>query len=198
MQDIEYTIPVAITAGLSINLEPDEQITRAHFDRAMDALQERWNDGAIDAGIGSLYATILGPEFGSWRGEVYDRNTGTESPFDLRTDFERWAEGEFPDADWRQEVANGDTMLGFREWLQHKVDSARQDDRKIGRQYRFAYPVELTTLPDYTAHAGQVVTVVRQLTKDEADQEFMPMWEVRAADGWIGHADSAELVAVEG
>jgi hypothetical protein len=72
---------------------------------------------------------------------------------------------------------------------------------------KFHYPRELTTLPDYTAHAEQVVDVVRPLidiggTQDNltgeyhgplADPELPVMYLVRASDGWEGHADEGEL-----
>lgn len=64
---------------------------------------------------------------------------------------------------------------------------------RIGRKYRFAYPIEFISLPDYSAHRDQVVTVIRRMTKIEADQEFEPMYMVIAADGWIGAAHKSEL-----
>jgi hypothetical protein len=81
------------------------------------------------------------------------------------------------------------------------VSAADDDDTLVpypaGTRARFDYPEAFDTLPDYTAHAGQVVTVVRQLTDEEADVECQPMYEIEAADGWIGHAFDDELV-VEG
>ena len=65
---------------------------------------------------------------------------------------------------------------------------------KIGKQYRLNYPQAFTALPAYTAHAGQLVTILRQLGADEADIEYQPMWEVQAADGWRGYAFDDELV----
>ena len=62
-----------------------------------------------------------------------------------------------------------------------------------GRSFRFDYPSAFTTLPDYTAHIGQTVKVIRRLGADEADTEVQPMYEVRAADGWRGHAFRDEL-----
>lgn len=67
----------------------------------------------------------------------------------------------------------------------------------IGEKRRFAYPPEFVSLPEYTARAWQVVTVVRALTTDEADgpdQGCEQMYEVRADDGWTGHAWESELV----
>lgn len=63
----------------------------------------------------------------------------------------------------------------------------------IGKSFGFTYPAALKTLPDYTAHSGQAVKVLRQLSKEEADQENEPMFEIEAADGWRGHADYSEL-----
>lgn len=60
----------------------------------------------------------------------------------------------------------------------------------IGGKYKFEYPPEFKTLPDYSAHAGDIVTVKRMLNGDESDFE---MYEVQADDGWIGHADECEL-----
>jgi cobyrinic acid a,c-diamide synthase len=63
----------------------------------------------------------------------------------------------------------------------------------IDHVYTFAYPDALTTLPEYSAHRGQRVTVVRRLTDDECDLEVQPMYLVRALDGWEGHAGANEL-----
>lgn len=64
---------------------------------------------------------------------------------------------------------------------------------KVGTKKRLNYPKELTTLPEYTAHSGQTVDVIRPLTLDEADAEVGQMYLVRAADGWEGHAYEEEL-----
>jgi hypothetical protein len=74
------------------------------------------------------------------------------------------------------------------------------DNIKIGKSYRFDYPKAFVTLPEYTARRNETVTVVRQLTDDEADQgEGMErMFEVRASDGWIGHAWASELKRARG
>ena len=69
----------------------------------------------------------------------------------------------------------------------------------IGKQYKFAYPVEFTTMPDYSAHRGETVTVLRLATKEEHDpadyapDEYVPMFQVQASDGWTGLADATEL-----
>ena len=65
----------------------------------------------------------------------------------------------------------------------------------IGAAYRFDYPSAFVTLPEYSAHRGQIVTVTRALTEAEADgDEVGPMFEIVAADGWVGHAFNDELV----
>lgn len=63
------------------------------------------------------------------------------------------------------------------------------------RKAKFNYPRAFKTLPVYTAHSGQVVDVVRQLTEEEADQgnELERMFLVIASDGWEGHAFESEL-----
>jgi len=62
---------------------------------------------------------------------------------------------------------------------------------------KFNYPIEFTTLPDYSAHRGQLVEIVRQLTNDECDPECQPSYLIRASDGWEGcaSADELELIA---
>jgi len=47
--------------------------------------------------------------------------------------------------------------------------------------------------PEHTAHSGQVVTVVRQLTNKECDPECQPMYRIKADDGWEGDANGSEL-----
>ncbi len=59
----------------------------------------------------------------------------------------------------------------------------------------FTYPNYGTpdTHPDYTAHSGQTVEILRQLTDEECDPECQPMYFIRADDGWEGHAHVSEL-----
>lgn len=58
----------------------------------------------------------------------------------------------------------------------------------------FDYPEAFTTLPEYTAHAGQLVTVVRPLIDGaEYDNQGDPMFRIRASDGWEGDAWKSEL-----
>lgn len=72
-------------------------------------------------------------------------------------------------------------------------ETNRTEPVQIGGRYVFCYPEEFTTLPEYTAHAGQTVTVVRQLTDDECDPECQPMWRIRADDAWEGSANDDDL-----
>lgn len=66
---------------------------------------------------------------------------------------------------------------------------------KTGKRFTFAYrPESFAPIPEYTAHMGKTVHVVRQLTGDECDDEEQPMWLVRTADGWEGHAFDDELI----
>lgn len=75
-------------------------------------------------------------------------------------------------------------------------ETNRTEDVRVGKQYVFCYPDEFTSLPEYTAHAGQVVTVLCQLSEEECDPECQPMWRIQASDGWIGAASDGELDAV--
>ena len=62
---------------------------------------------------------------------------------------------------------------------------------------RFDYPEQFTTMPEYSAHRGQVVTVLRRANLQEADgpeQGCDQMYWIRALDGWLGMAFSTELV----
>ena len=35
---------------------------------------------------------------------------------------------EFPKDDWKYEVANDDTVLGYSEWVEHKIEDAAHDE----------------------------------------------------------------------
>lgn len=65
---------------------------------------------------------------------------------------------------------------------------------EIGQYYRFDYPSQFTTLPDYTAHANQSVVVLRPLSDEEYTNEGDPMYAIRASDGFEGAAWESELV----
>lgn len=60
--------------------------------------------------------------------------------------------------------------------------------------FTFNYPFDFTTLPDYSAHRGQTVEITRPLILGvEYDEEVETMYEIKASDGWIGHAFESEL-----
>lgn len=69
----------------------------------------------------------------------------------------------------------------------------------IGENRHFQYPGYGTPdgHPEHTAHSGQTVLVVRQLTDEECDPECQPMYVVQADDGWEGHVNGSELFPVE-
>lgn len=62
-----------------------------------------------------------------------------------------------------------------------------------GAQRTFNYPKEFVTLPEYTAHRGVLVTVIRPATDEEVDPDMQPMYLIWAADGWTGYAWEDEL-----
>lgn len=77
----------------------------------------------------------------------------------------------------------------------------------VGARYRFDYPEEFESIDAYSAHRGQIVSVLRACTESEADvildridaaDEFVTicdrMFKVRADDGWEGDAWESELV----
>lgn len=79
---------------------------------------------------------------------------------------------------------------------------------EIGKRYVFNYPDFGTPCgyPDYAAHSGSTVWVVRRLaegveyedpSKTDADAAPDAMFEVRAEDGWTGHAWESELDEVQ-
>lgn len=66
-----------------------------------------------------------------------------------------------------------------------------------GEKRKFDYPRQFVTLPEYTAHAGQVVEIVRPLVEGseyDDDEQADPMYHIRAADGWEGDAWESELL----
>jgi hypothetical protein len=58
---------------------------------------------------------------------------------------------------------------------------------------RFNYPPEFTSLPDHTAHGGQIVEILCLVPKHQYDFEGEPMFRIRACDGWEGDAWLSEL-----
>ena len=70
---------------------------------------------------------------------------------------------------------------------------------EIGKRYRFDYPIEFTTLPEYSARRGAIVTVIRLLTDEEAqtpnvEEGITRMYAIRDSAGWNGHAWEEELI----
>lgn len=63
---------------------------------------------------------------------------------------------------------------------------------EIGKKYRFDYPEAFTTLPEYTVRRGAIVTVLRKLSKDEAEGE-LEMFAIQDQYGWQGEAWEDEL-----
>lgn len=61
----------------------------------------------------------------------------------------------------------------------------------------FNYPVEFKSLPEYTAHSGCKVKIIRELidgVEYDRDPDGELMYRVRAEDGWEGDAFESELV----
>lgn len=84
------------------------------------------------------------------------------------------------------------------EMVQWKTLRAAYDEavpKVIGQRVRFAYPEHFVTLPDYSAHRGQIVTVTSE--DDDCDDECAPMFKIKADDGWTGTAWADELEAVK-
>lgn len=85
------------------------------------------------------------------------------------------------------------------------AEAFSKSEIQIGKQYRWDYPEEFTSLDEYSSHRGQVVTVLRPCTEDEADviwddpdgtgKEIIVdrMFLVRCPDGWEGCAWESEL-----
>jgi hypothetical protein len=62
----------------------------------------------------------------------------------------------------------------------------------------FNYPQEFTSLSDYTLHRGAKVEILRPMMDGaEYDYEGELLYEVRASDGWIGHAFESELERIQ-
>jgi hypothetical protein len=70
------------------------------------------------------------------------------------------------------------------------------DEIEIGATYEFAYPKAFKAAPDYSAHRGQPVRVIRLCdpVADKVDPGAKPVYVVQADDGWTGHANPAELL----
>ena len=68
-----------------------------------------------------------------------------------------------------------------------------------GARRTFAYPRELTSLPEYTAHAGQAVTILG-LHEDDGDagDDSERLYSIKADDGWTGAGWESELEVADG
>ena len=67
---------------------------------------------------------------------------------------------------------------------------------KIGGKYKFIYPDygSPDSYPTYTAHSGQIVTVLRQIRMGNKESERQEaMFRVKAKDGWKGAVNESEL-----
>lgn len=62
--------------------------------------------------------------------------------------------------------------------------------------YRFDYPEAFRLHEEYRAHSGQIVEVVRPLTRDEYTFEGEAMFLIRASCGWEGQVWRSELTKV--
>lgn len=104
-------------------------------------------DDAFIAGDGREWP-ISAADPGDWRDLCRRENIVAEidlsewSQFDLPSEYDppsadalaaipadtvRAAELAFPASDWRYDVANRDTMLGYREWLAHQIEAGGLD-----------------------------------------------------------------------
>ncbi len=65
---------------------------------------------------------------------------------------------------------------------------------EIGKQYQFCYPREFKSLPEHTAHNGQIVKVLANVPSDaDSDPDLETLWRIEATDGWQGDAFESEL-----
>ena len=66
-------------------------------------------------------------------------------------------------------------------------------------KYKFKYPQQFVTLPEYSAHRGDTVEITRELRDgEEYDNEGEMMYEIKSLkDGWVGHAFKSELELIE-
>lgn len=190
-----YRCTFSAIGALSVNVTADDEA--AAWDAATDKLfalldaagigyefQAREQDGAVETEVAGL--TFL---------EAVDAASRrrTENATIARPSGPEFTVDHLGQVTMRNNCLYLGDVLEFADWSAESVDGIA-----IGERYRFDYPATLKTLPDYTAHAGQIVTVRRQLTREEAAQEECAMFEVEAEDGWIGHADAGELGALDG
>lgn len=86
----------------------------------------------------------------------------------------------FSITDWRREVANGDTQLGYRQWVADRADAAMEVDQAAGRSgklivvewtetatYRQVFSVDADTSVDLNADG--VEERLKEVICDRAD-----------------------------
>jgi hypothetical protein len=66
---------------------------------------------------------------------------------------------------------------------------------EVGKKYIFDYPNGFTTLPEYSKHRLQEVTVLGMVPESDKDSEVETMYYMQAVDGWKGEAFESELIA---
>lgn len=98
--------------ALEIHRDPNSAAT------VFDVFDEHGNYTCVD---------LLGIEEGRMGQTAGDRQvfieTHRQSNVVITAKTSHWEDDlEFPAEDWRYEVANGDTRLGYREWVQHQRD----------------------------------------------------------------------------
>lgn len=115
--DIEAGSPVeAARQALEIHRDPNSTAT------VLDVCDEQGNYACVD---------LLGT------GENRMRHMAGEQPDLIETHKQakavtdkvsHWKDDpEFPSEDWKYEVANGDTRLGYREWVEYQRDAKKYD-----------------------------------------------------------------------
>lgn len=64
----------------------------------------------------------------------------------------------------------------------------------IGTHVSYDYPLQFVTLPDHSAHRGQMVLVLCECADAEGPEDSCEqMYRIRALDGWEGDAWITEL-----
>lgn len=89
------------------------------------------------------------------------------------TSFNHWDDQEdFPPADWQTEVANGDTRLGYADWVLQR----RADDEEVIKTYRV--PVSAHVSDEYdiveARSPEEAVAKVRKLLASPGRSGFRP------------------------
>ena len=116
--DIEAESPVeAARQALEIHRDPNSTAT------VFDVYDEYGNYICVD---------LLGIEESRMGQTAGDRQvfieTHRQSKFVITAKTSHWEDDpEFPAEDWRYGVANGDTRLGYREWVEHQRDIKKKE-----------------------------------------------------------------------